>query len=90
MLKKYATSLNIVLVCVLIFSSIPQEYEEYKKYLLYVSVLIVIPIGILKLIKLRMENQLYETKTFWPPIYRMGVVAVVLVVFFFLTKQNYI
>jgi predicted Na+-dependent transporter len=90
MLKKYVTPLNIVLVCALIFSSIPREYEEYKKYFLYVAVIIIIPLGLYKLIKLRMANQLYETKTFWPPIYRMGVVAVVLLVFFFLTKQNYI
>lgn len=87
MLKKYVTTLNIVLVCALILAFIPREY---RVYFLCFAALIVIPIGIFNLIKLRREDKLSGTNTLWTPIYSMGIVAVVLIVFFFLTKQNHI
>ncbi|WP_217341310.1 hypothetical protein, partial [Flavobacterium sp. A45] len=79
----------IISLCGLLLVFISNEYSEYSRYYLYGSITIMIPFMISNLIKQRREDQLNGTTMFKSSIYRMLIVAVMLVVFFLITKQNY-
>jgi len=88
-MKKYITPIKIISslwVLPLIF--IPREYSEYLRYYLYGSITIMIPFMIFNLIKQRREDQLNGATMFKSSIYRMLIIAVILIVFFFITEQS--
>ena len=89
MVKKYVTPTTITLLWGLILVTITLLYPEYTRYYLYLSIIIMIPLAIIHLIKQRKEDKLNDTKEFQSSIYRMLFMAVVLVVFFLITKMNY-
>ncbi|PXY47274.1 hypothetical protein DMB68_09040 [Flavobacterium hydrophilum] len=74
----------------LILVTISLLYPEYTRYYLYLSIIVIIPTAIISLIKQRKEDKLNGTKEFQSSIYRMLFLVVILGVFFFITKMNYI
>jgi heme O synthase-like polyprenyltransferase len=92
MIKKYITPINIVFfLWGLILLIISEVYrDKYTKYYLYFSIIIIIPFMIVNLIKQRKEDKIKGTTMFKSSIYRMLIMAVLLVVVFFITKQNQI
>lgn len=90
MIKKYITPTTIIFLWGLILILISLLSPEYTRYYLYLSLILIIPIMTLSLIKQRKEDKLKGTKEFQSSIYRMLIVAVIMVVFYFITKQNYI
>lgn len=75
---------SLILVAISLFS------PEYTRYYLYLSIIIIIPTATIGLIKQRKEDKHNNTTEFQSSIYRMLFIAVVLLVFFIITKQNYI
>lgn len=69
---------------------INQYYYEYARYYLYISIIVIFPIMIWNLIKQWKKDKVEETKEFKPSIFRMLIMAVVMIVIFFITKQNHI
>lgn len=92
MIKKYIIPVNIIfLLWGPILIVISEFYREYVRYFLYLSIIAIIPIMVLNLIKQRREDKLNAAKVlFRQSIYRMLIMAVVLVVFYFLTHQKHI
>ena len=90
-MKKYITPINIAMfLWGLILITISEVYRDYTRYFLYLSIIIIIPVIIVNMIKQRKEDKINNTKEFQASIYRMLIMAVMLVVFFFITKQYYI
>lgn len=69
---------------------INQYYYEYARYYLYISIIVIFPIMIWNLIKQWKKDKVEETKEFKPSIFRMLIMAVGMIVIFFITKQNHI
>lgn len=89
-MKKHISPINIAsILWVLILVFISEEYSEYYRYFLYLSIPVLIPFMIFNLIKQKREDQLNGTTMFKSSIYRMLIIAVILGVFFFITEQNY-
>lgn len=89
MIKKYITPINLIsYLWTLLLVFISKEHSEYSRYYLYLSIPIMIPFMISNLIKQRREDQLNGTILFKSAIYRMLIMAVILVVFFFITMPN--
>jgi uncharacterized membrane protein len=91
MIKKHITPVNIaVYLGLLTHLAISEVYgNEYARYFMYFLITIIIPNVIFNLIKERREDKLNSTTLFQASIYKMLIMAVVLVIFFFITKQNY-
>lgn len=90
MIKKYVTPTSIIFLWGLILVAIPLLSPEYTRYYLLLSIIVIIPTAIISLIKQRKEDKLNDTTEFQSSIYRMLFMAVILGVFFFITKMNYI
>ena len=60
--------------------------EEYKDYVFYAYILIMLPLIIFKLKRLREEDRINGTKTVIQPLISMAIVAVFLVIGFYLIK----
>ncbi len=90
MIKKYITPTTIMILWCLILVAISLFSPEYTRYYLYLSIIIIIPTATIGLIKQRKEDKQNNTTEFQSSIYRMLFIAVVLLVFFIITKQNYI
>jgi hypothetical protein len=91
MIKKYITPVNIIFFLwgpILILIS--EFYGEYVRYFLYLSIMVIIPIMVFNLIKQRKEDKWNGTELFRESIYRMLFMSVILIAFYFLTKQNHI
>ncbi|KQX00672.1 hypothetical protein ASC72_07305 [Flavobacterium sp. Root420] len=89
MMKKYITPINIaVLLWGLLLLVISGFYPDYTRYYLYLSIIVIIPVAIFNLIKQRKQDKLNNTTEFQTSIYRMLFMAVLLIVFFFITRQN--
>lgn len=65
-------------------------YGEYVRYYLYLSILIALPIAIWNLLQKRKNDKINDTKEFRHAIYRMLIMAVIMIIIFFVTKQNHI
>lgn len=90
-MKKYITPISIAMfLWGLILITISEVYRDYTRYFLYLSIIIVIPLIIVNMIKQRKEDKINNTKEFKASIYRMLIMAVMLAVFFFMTKQYYV
>lgn len=89
MIKKHFTPKTIILLWGFTLLFILNNYNEYVKYFLILSLPVIIPLLIFNLIKQRREDQINNTTLFKSTIYRMLIVAVILVAFFFISKQNY-
>jgi predicted Na+-dependent transporter len=90
-MKKYITPISIAMfLWGLILITISEVYRDYTGYFLYLSIIIVIPLIIVNMIKQRKEDKINNTKEFQASIYRMLIMAVMLAVFFFMTKQYYV
>ena len=88
-MKKYITETNITLfLWGPILIAISSFYPDYTRYYLYLSIIVLIPLTVFKMIKQRREDKLNNTTEFQSSIFRMLFMAVLLVVFFFITKQN--
>jgi hypothetical protein len=88
-MKKHITPTNIILFLwgpLLIIIS--EFYREYVTYFLYLSIIVIVPIAIFNLIKQKKQDKLDDTTEFQSSIYRMLIMAVMLLIFFFITKQN--
>ncbi|MEZ0129278.1 hypothetical protein AB9T88_05650 [Flavobacterium sp. LBUM151] len=91
MIKKNITKVAIVLfLWGMLFQAISWFYPDYKRYYLYLFMIVMIPYLIVNLIKERKEDKLNNTKVFQATIFGMLFIASILIVFFFITKQNYI
>ncbi len=91
MTKKYITPVNIAFfLWGLLLLTVSILYPEYTRYYLYLSIAVIIPIAVVNLIKMKREDRLNDTINFRLAIYRMLIMALFLVIFFFITKQNLI
>ncbi|MCV9928618.1 hypothetical protein OIU83_13195 [Flavobacterium sp. LS1R49] len=89
MIKKYVTTINIVyFLWGLVLLAISDLYPEFVRYYLYLSIISIIPMMIMITIKMRREDKLNGTTTFRSAIYRMLVMALMLGIFYFITKQG--
>jgi len=90
-MKKYITPINIVFfIWGLILITISEVYRDYTRYFLYLSIIVIIPVAVLNLRKMRKEDKHNHTTEFQSSIYRMLIMAVMLMLFFFLTREYYI
>lgn len=90
MIKKYITPIKIIsYLWTLLLVFISNQYSEYSRYYLWLSIPIMIPFMIYNLIKQRRDDQINGTTMFKSSIYRMLIMAVILMVFFFITQQSH-
>jgi len=90
MVKEYITPTNIAFfLWGLILLVLSGFYPDYTRYYLYLSIVVIIPVVIFSMIKQRREDKIKGTKEFQSSLYRMLFVAFVMIVFYFITKQNY-
>jgi predicted Na+-dependent transporter len=90
-MKKYITPINVVLfLWLLTLFTLQEIHPDYIRYFQYLSLLIIIPITIINLVKQKKEDKLNDTTKFRSSIYRMLIMASILVIFFFITKQSHI
>ncbi|WP_264550907.1 hypothetical protein [Flavobacterium sp. N2038] len=88
-MKKYFTATNIIFfIWGLVLIAISQFYREYNRYFLYLSLAVIIPAMIFNLIKQKREDKLNDTKKFQSSIFRMLIMALLLVIVFLATRQN--
>ncbi len=91
MVKKYTTPLNIIFfLWGVILLAVSWFYPDYTRYYLYLSILIIIPVATAHLMKERRMDKINNTTDFKSSIFRMLILALVLVVIFFITKQNHL
>lgn len=62
-------------------------FSEYVRYYLYASILVVTPLLIMKLLKIRKEDQIHQTKQFRVVIFNV-IVAFMILGFLFVFIQN--
>jgi len=90
MKKKYMPSIIISLLWVL-SQVMDYIYErKYTLYFFYLFLILVIPVIIFTMVKQRKEDKLNNTTEFKFSMYRMLFIALILIVIFFVTKQNHI
>ena len=90
-MKKKLTLINSVLILLgLLLIAISIFSPEYTRFFLYFSLIVTTPVMIVTMIKQRKEDKLQNTKTFEASMYRMLIMALVLLAFFLITKQNHI
>lgn len=91
MKKKIITPINIIFfLWGLILVIISELYPQYTRYYLYASILVILPVMIINLIKQRKEDKQNGTTKFQAAVYRMLIMAVLLGITYFMTKQNYL
>ncbi|OXB00679.1 hypothetical protein B0A81_20610 [Flavobacterium plurextorum] len=90
MKEKIAAPVSIIFLWGLILIAITEWYYEYVRYYLYVSIAVIIPIMIWNLIKQKKKDKISGTREFQSSIYRMLIMAVVLIIIFYITKQEHI
>ncbi|WP_281632563.1 hypothetical protein [Flavobacterium luteolum] len=89
MIKKIVTPATIaIFLWGLILLLINEYYYEYVRYYLYISIIVIFPIMIWNLIKQWEKDKVEETNEFKTSIFRMLFMAVIMIVIFFITKQN--
>ncbi|SFD89895.1 hypothetical protein [Flavobacterium phragmitis] len=90
-MKKYITVVNIVFfLWGIVYILISEFFRDYVRGYLYLSIGVIIPFMIWDLIKKRKKDKIEGTKDLYNSINRMMIMAVVLVVFFVITKQNHL
>lgn len=90
-MKKYITSTNIVfLLWGLVLLTLSWFFPEYVTGYLILSISIMIPLAIIKMIKMRREDKINGTTLFKEAIYRMLFMSAVLIMIFYITKQNHV
>jgi len=88
-MKEYTRPINIaIFLWGLLLLTMSELFPHYVRYYLYLSIIVIIPVAIFNLIKQRKQDKINNTTEFQSSIYRMLIMAVLLVAFFFLTKQN--
>ncbi|KRD10465.1 hypothetical protein ASE21_12240 [Flavobacterium sp. Root901] len=91
MMKKLIKPIYIaIFLWGLILNSISWFYPDYTRYYLILSIIVITPLAIIEMIKMKKEDKLNETTLFKEAIYRMLIMSVVLGVIFVITKQNHI
>lgn len=91
MMKKLIKPIYIVIfLWGLILNSISWFYPDYTRYYLILSIIVITPLAIIEMIKMKKEDKLNETTLFKEAIYRMLIMSVVLGIIFVITKQNHI
>lgn len=90
MIKKYLTLTNIIsFFWIAVLFLISQFYPDYKRYSLYVSIIIMIPFIIVNLVKKRREDKTNGTENFKLSIYNIVIAMVFVGILFFLINSNY-
>jgi hypothetical protein len=90
-MEKITTPIKIVFfLWAVILIAVTGFYPEYKRYYLWLSLIVIIPAIIIDLLKKRKDDKLNDTKEFQSSLYRMLFVGGLLFVFFLITKQNHI
>ncbi|KAF2337071.1 hypothetical protein [Flavobacterium daemonense] len=91
MIKKIITPVNtIFFFWGLVLVTFSESYPQYTRYYLYASILVILPIMIFNLIKQRKEDKQNRTTNFESSILRMLILAGLLGIMYFITKQNYL
>ncbi|PWB25473.1 hypothetical protein DCO46_08950 [Flavobacterium sp. HTF] len=91
MIKKIFTpALVVVLIWGIGHLLINQYYYEYLRPYQYLSIILAIPFAIYNLNKQRKEDKINNTENFKSSIYSMLFMAVIMIAFFFITKQDHI
>lgn len=90
MKKNSAAQVSIIFLWGLILIAITEWYYEYVRYYLYASIVVIIPIMIWNLMKQKKKDKINGTREFQASIYRMLIMAIVLIIIFYITKQEHI
>ncbi|WP_035643860.1 hypothetical protein [Flavobacterium sp. ASV13] len=91
MIKKIVTPVNVIfLFWGLVLVTFSESYPQYTRYFLYASILFILPVMIVNLVKQRKEDKQNGTIKFQSAVYRIIFMAVLLVIMYFITKQNHI
>lgn len=91
MIKKIVTPVNVIfLFWGLVLVTFSESYPQYTRYFLYASILFILPVMIVNLVKQRKEDKQNGTIKFQSAVYRMLFMAALLVIMYFITKQNHI
>ncbi len=90
MKKNSAAQVSIIFLWGLILIAITEWYYEYVRYYLYASIAVIIPIMIWNLMKQKKKDKINGTREFQASIYRMLIMAIVLIIIFYITKQEHI
>ncbi|TDP03035.1 hypothetical protein [Flavobacterium sp. 245] len=91
MIRKIITPVNtIFFFWGLVLLTFSESYPQYTRYYLYSSIVAILPIMIFDLRKQRKEDKQNGIVKFQSAIYRMLIMAVMLGIAYFITKQNHI
>lgn len=84
MIKKVLSPINIaIFFWGLVLIAMSELYPEYTRYYLYLSILVAVPILVLKLIRVRKEDKINDTDHFRFSMYNVLISAVILGILFF-------
>jgi hypothetical protein len=88
-MKQLITPVNIAFfLWGLVLVIIAQLHPEYTRYFLYLSIIVIIPVTVINMIKMKREDKRNGTMLFRTSIYRMLFMAILLGFVFFMTKLN--
>jgi hypothetical protein len=86
-MKTNITPINVVFfLWVLLQVAIAEIYPNYTRPFLYLSLIIIIPLAIMNLVKQKKEDKLNGSDNFRQSIYRMLIMSIILIVFFYVNK----
>ena len=88
MMKKYIPSISITLILISC-QVLGLIYREYTTSFLYLGLILITPMVIFMLIKLRKEDKLNGTKNFQTSITGLLIAQVIFGVCYFILMQNY-
>lgn len=90
-MKKHITIFNVIIfLWGIVLILISEFFRDYVRSYLYLSIAVIIPFMIWDLIKKRKKDKIEGTKDLYNSINRMMIMAVVLILFFVITKQNHL
>jgi hypothetical protein len=87
LMKKYIPSISITIICILSQVMNYVYRGKYSEYFSYIFLIVIILIAILSLPKQIREEKLNGT-LFKHSIYRMLVIAVIILLYYFVTKND--
>ncbi|WPO77979.1 hypothetical protein [Flavobacterium sp. KACC 22761] len=91
MIKKIVTPVNVIfLFWGLVLLTFSESYPQYTRYYLYMSILVILPIIIFDMMKQRKQDKQNGTAKFQSAIFRMFIMAILLVIAYLVTRQNYL
>ncbi len=67
-----------------------EQYYEYLRYYMYLSIILIFPFVIMNMIKQRKNDKIHGTNELHHTVNRMMIFGVILVIIFAITKQNHL